>query len=212
MMLVVLASVGSSPADAAPIYLNIANISVDIGPGTSPGTFNNTFADGATIDKAIDAASATTWEFHSQEAHIFYMADVVGGGLELLFDFGIEYDISTLHFWNYVSEVFDVDNVAFTFFNAFNVQVGALAVQPALGLIPVGHRAQDIALAAPPNVRFVTAVLSGTNGWVDFHNIGFTAEVSQPTAVPEPSTFALMALGLAAAGTRWHRSRAQRTR
>jgi hypothetical protein len=156
---------------AAPVYLNDSNISVATGPGTSAGTFNNTFSNGATIGKVIDAPSAAAEEFHDQATHIWFTSDNAGGGLELLFDFGIEYDITTLHFWNYTSEDYDVDNVEFTFFNSANVQVGTLSVLPALGSSG-GIRAEDLVLAAPLNVRFVTAFLSGSNRQVDFQNIG----------------------------------------
>ncbi|SEN04916.1 DUF4457 domain-containing protein [Nitrosomonas marina] len=192
-----LISFSISTSIAAPIYLNNTNISVSVGAGTSPGSFNNTFNGGNTIDKVIDAPSATATEFHNQNTHIWYTANNVGGGLELLFDFGQEYDISTLHFWNYTSENYDVDNIDFTFFNSSNVQVGTLGVQPALGSFP-GILAQDIVLPAPLNVQFVTAFLTGTNRQVDFQNIGFTAEVSapRPAPVPEPGLISLLALGL----------------
>ena len=121
-----LACFATSTAMSAPVYLNIDNISVAVGPGTSPGTFNNTFSSGQTIDKVIDAPTADAEEFHNQTTHIWFTADEVGGGLELIFDFGQEYDISTLHFWNYTAEGFDVDNVDFTFFNQSNVQVGVI--------------------------------------------------------------------------------------
>lgn len=177
------------------LYLN------PVGAGTSPGTFNNTFDNGNTISKVIDAPSATAAEFHDQSTHIWYTAENTGGGLELLFDFNQEYDITTLHFWNYTSEGFDVDNIEFTFFNSLNTQVGSLAISPALGSSP-GILAQDISLAAPLNVQFVTAFLTGTNRQVDFQNIGFTAELSTPTeppvSVPLPGTLALVGLGLLA--------------
>jgi hypothetical protein len=200
LSLAALAAALSTGAQAA-VYLNKPLISVSVGAGTSPGTFNNTFANGQTIDKVIDAPSADAEEFHDQATHIWFTADAVGGGLELKFDFNQQYDISTLHFWNYNAESFDVDNVDFTFFNAANVQVGALSVMPALG-DPGGIEAQDIALAAPLNVRYVTAFLTGSNRQVDFQNIGFTAEVSAPPppAVPEPSTWAMMIMGFGAAG------------
>lgn len=197
-------------ADAA-LYLNKATgVTVVVGPNTSPGTFNNTFTNspGLTIDKVIDAPSADAEEFHDQNTHIWFTAAQQGGGLELLFDFQQEYDISTLHFWNYTSEDYDVDNIQFTFFNAANTQVGSLAVSPALGS-PGGIKAQDIALNAPLNVRYVTAFLTGTNRQVDFQNIGFTAEVSAPgTSVPEPASWALMISGFGMAGGLLRRRRA----
>ena len=198
----------------APIYLNESNISVSVGAGTTATTSNNTFSGGATINKVIDAPSATALEFHNQSTHIWYS----GGGLELLFDFGQQYDLTTLHFWNYTSENFDVDSIDFTFFDGGNSQVGMLSLEPALGSSP-GISAQDIVLAAPLNVQFVTAFLSGTNGQIDFQNIGFTASLSTdrceqnpqdpvcqstpPAAqVPEPSTLSLLALGLMALSRR----------
>lgn len=181
---------GMAPAHAQTVYLNQGNITVSVGTGTSPGTFNNTFADGATITKVIDAPTADAAEFHNQQTHIWYTANSVGGGLELLFDFGQAYDIQTLHFWNYDGEAYDVDSVSFKFFDVGNQQVGSLSVQPALGSSPAIY-AQDIALAAPLNVRYVSAFLIGSNRQVDFQNIGFTAVAS----VPEPDAFALVGVG-----------------
>ena len=187
------AFVGNS-ALGAPIYLNDQNITVEVGPGTSAGSFNNTFAGSSTINKVIDAPSADAVEFHNQTTHIWFTADQTGGGLELLFDFGQEFDLTTLHFWNFTSESFDVDNIDFTFFNSDNTQVGSLSITPALGSNP-GILAQDIVLPAPLNVQFVTTFLTGSNRQVDFQNIGFTGEISSPrpptTAVPEPGTLSL---------------------
>lgn len=184
----------AAPAGAA-TYLNQANITVQVGPGTSAGTFHNTFDGGATITKVIDAPSAAAEEFHNQQTHIWFTADAAGGGLELRFDFRAEYDLGVLHFWNYTSEDYDVDSVAFTFYNGANAQVGTLTLSPALGSSP-GIQAQDITLAAPLNVRYVTAFLSGSNREVDFQNIGFTAEVSAP--VPEPGALGMMGAGVLA--------------
>ena len=183
----------ASGSMAASSYLNQSNITVALGAGTSPGSFNNTFNNGATINKVIDAPSAVAEEFHDQVTHIWFTADQVGGGLELKFDFGAQYDINTLHFWNYTSEDYDVDDISFTFFNAGNSEVGTRSLSPALGSSP-GIRAQDITLAAPLNVRYVTVFLSGSNRQVDFQNIGFTAGVSAP--IPEPARWALMGMGL----------------
>ncbi len=193
----------SSCAMAAPVYLNQDNISVEVGDGTSNGSFNNTFSGGQTINKVIDAPSADAEEFHNQTTHIWFTANEIGGGLELKFDFGLEYDLTTLHFWNYTSESFDVDQADFTFFNRFNEEVGSLTIFPDLGTSP-GITAQDYVFGAPLNVQFVTAFLSGSNRQVDFQNIGFTAEVSPvqtpdpTTPVPAPAPLSLLALGMAA--------------
>lgn len=181
------------PVIAQTVYLNETNITVAVGPGTSAGDFNNTFSNGATIAKVIDAPSATAAEFHDQQTHIWFTADSAGGGLELVFDFQISYDISTLHFWNYNSESYDVDSISFTFFDAANQEVGSLAIAPAIGSSPAIY-AQDIPLAAPLNIRYVTAFLAGSNREVDFQNLGFTATVS---AIPEPQVLQILPLGLA---------------
>lgn len=186
------------------VYLNQANISVAVGAGTSPGDFNNTFSNGQTITKVIDAPSADAAEFHNQTTHIWFTADVVGGGLELVFDLGTSYDLQTLHFWNYDGEGFDVDTLSFRFFNAAGTDIGNLSLTPALGSSPAIF-AQDIALAAPLNVRSVTVFLAGSNRQVDFQNIGFTAQVS---AVPEPASAALLLLGLGGASAWLRRRRA----
>ncbi len=178
------------------VYLNKDNISVAVGAGTSAGDFHNTFNNGQTIAKVIDAPSADAAEFHNQTTHIWFTAAAVGGGLELVFEFGTSYDLQTLHFWNYDGEGFDVDNLSFRFYNASGTEVGSLALTPALGSSPAIY-AQDIALAAPLNVRSVKAFLSGSNREVDFQNIGFTAVMS---AVPEPASTAMLLLGLGAVG------------
>jgi hypothetical protein len=57
-------------------------------------------------------------------------------------------------------------------------------------------------------VRYVTALLTGSNNQVDFNNIGFTAELSDPdpdpdpdpTPAPEPATLALLGVALAGLG------------
>lgn len=190
----------ASPAVGAVYLWQGTPITVAIGSNTSAGTFNNTFNNGQTINKVIDAPTADAVEFHNQTTHIWFTADQPGGGLELLFDFQSEYDISTLHFWNYDGEGFDVDAIDFTFFNGANSQVGALSINPALGTSP-GQTSQDIVLAAPLNVRYVTAFLTGSNRQVDFQNMGFSAEVSIPApGIPEPATWAMLILGFGLVG------------
>ena len=180
-------------SDAAPIYLNSSNITVALGPSMAAEPFENQTT-AISLANVIDAPSADAGEDHiSPTTHVW----VSGGPLELVFNFGTEYNLNTLHFWNFFAEGFDVDNVAFTFFTAAGVNVGVLDVEPALG--GAGGNpifAEDYALSFPSNVQFVRALLTGTNDEVDFNNIGFTAELSNPTAIPEPATLTLFTLGL----------------
>lgn len=189
------------PAAASTVYLNYQNTTVAVGPNTSAGSSNNTFTLGKDITKVIDAETATSGEVHDQVTHIWYTFTSSSGFLELLFDFNTEYDITMLHFWNYDGEFYDVDNIAFDFFNAAGTQVGSTSLEPALGTSPTIF-AQDIPLVSPLNVKSVIARLSGSNGQVDFQNIGFTASVSVPVgpdpgAVPLPAGLPLLVGGLA---------------
>ena len=165
--------------------------SVALGSGMAAEPFaNQTTA--ISLANVIDAPSAVAGEDHiSPTTHVW----VSGGRLELVFDFGVEYDLSMLHFWNYFAESFDVDNIDFTFFDESMTLVGQLLnVEPALG--GAGGNpifAEDYALAFPSDIRFVNALLSGSNGQVDFNNMGFTGEVSP---VPEPGTALLLGFGL----------------
>lgn len=182
--------VGSFPSVVNAVYLNDQNISVSLGSSMAAEPFQNrtTLASLASI---IDAPSAAASEVHSQSTHVW----VSNGSLELDFDFGVEYDLTSLHFWNYFTEGFDVDNIDFNFFDSSNALVGSLLnVSPQLG--GAGSNpifAEDFALSFPSNVQFVNAVLTGSNTQVDFNNIGFTAELSQ---VPIPAAVWLFVTSL----------------
>lgn len=170
---------------AATVYLNKDNISVSVGPNTGAGSSNNTFSGGQTIEKVIDAPAADAVDDHNQTTHIWYSFSDPSDGLELIFDLGVSYDISTLHFWNYFGESFDVDQVDFSFFNSLGDLIGSETILPPLGS-STGNLATDITLVSPLNTRTVSAFLTGTNGQVDFQNIGFTAAVSDPNLDPKP--------------------------
>ena len=99
-VVVALVIVGMS-APAVGAYLNDSLISVTLGPShnADPEPFaNRTTA--ASLASVIDAPTATSTEFHTQSTHVW----VSGGQLELVFDFGAEYNLSLMHFWNYHSE------------------------------------------------------------------------------------------------------------
>ena len=197
-----LAATLMTPLMAQSVYLNNTNITVQLGPSMPPGNPFTNLGVAASLANVINAPSATASEFHSSPTTHVWVSD---RALELRFDFGIEYDLSTLHLWNYHSETYDVDNIDFTFYNGSNGLVGSLLnVAPLLGngtssdSTPIF--AQDYALSFPSRVRYVNAVLTGSNGEVDFNNLGFTAVVSVPNPIPEPETYALMLAGLGLLG------------
>lgn len=179
----------------ATVYLNNLNTTVSLGPGMPAEPFANRTA-AASLASIIDAPSAASSELHMQSTHVW----VSGRSLEIIFDFGSEYDLTTLHFWNYHAESHDVDDIDMQFFNASNVQVGSvLNIAPALGIGSTSDSmpifAENFTIAFPAGVRYVHAVLSGSNSQVDFNNMGFTGEVSDPAAVPEPASALLFSAG-----------------
>ncbi len=197
----------ATPAAAVPIYLNNTNITVALGASHNTHVANNPtngpFNDvtiARSLANIIDAPSATSNENHTSGGvgtHVW----TTNKPLELDFDFGTEYDLIALHVWNYFTEQYDVDNIVFTFYGAGRNLVGSLSAEPRLGnaggnpIIP-----ESYTLNFPTNVRYVNAVLTGSNGEVDFNNIGFTAELSIPSAVPEPATWAMMIGGFGIVG------------
>ena len=184
----------ASTAGAQSVYLNESNMTVSLGGSMMDAEpFANRGA-AESLASIIDLPSADAGELHNQQTHVW----VSGSTLDLDFDFGIEYDLGVFHFWNYHSEDFDVDEIDLTFYDASMTVVGTLDdVSPALGNStgfdsdPIF--AQSIALDFPSNARYVNAVLSGTNGQVDFNNMGFTGV---PSPIPEPATFASALLAL----------------
>lgn len=183
MLLAVVALVSSGAVWGETVYLNRDLITVTVGDGTRQGSFNNTFSAGNTLEKVIDAPTADAEEIHNQQTHIWFTAARPGDGLELIFDFGISYDIETVHVWNYTGEGYDVDEITFRFFDAAGQETGSIRIEPALGSAG-GIKAEDIPLKSPLNVRRVVAMLVGSNQQIDFQNIGFTARVSDPSRDP----------------------------
>lgn len=163
------------------VFLNDTNSSVELGETMDAEPFaNRSTAD--SLASVIDLPTADATELHNQSTHVW----VSGGQLELVFDFGAEYDLESFHLWNYVTEFYDIDRVDLEFFNDSMVSVGSFdVIDPVLGneegseFFPIVG--ESIAVGTPKNVRFVKAVFSGTNNQVDFNNAGFTGQLSATT-------------------------------
>ncbi|QEF96054.1 hypothetical protein Mal15_00800 [Stieleria maiorica] len=179
----------TSSGHAEMVFLNNSNATVALGASMAAEPFANR-STAASLASIMDLPSADATEFHNQSTHVW----INGGMLEVDFDFGTEYDLTSFHLWNYVTETFDVDRVELTFFNAAMTQVGDFSViDPIFGntqgseSFPISG--ETIAIGDPKNVQFVNAVFSGTNGQVDFNNAGFTGQIA---AVPEPGAIAML--------------------
>ena len=154
-------------------YLNIDNINVSLGPTMDVEPFRNV-STANSLRNIIDAPSPEAEETHNQQSHVWF----TGEELVLEFDFGAEYELTELHFWNYHTEQYDVDLVEFFFFDANDELVGWLDFTPDIG-VGVVQRAQDYTLNFPSRIQYVTAALSGSNSEVDFNNIGFTGNLGE---------------------------------
>lgn len=160
----------------AQVYLNDdAGVTVSLGPN-SVGDFVNVSTE-QSLANIIDLDAVTDAEIHSQSSHIWWSP----GALELLFDLGEEYRLSALHLWNYTGESYDVDTIDIDLFDVGNNFLGNVNLEPGLGVSGTGENgitgilSQDIALSAQLRVRYITVTVAGSNGQVDFNNMGFTA-------------------------------------
>ena len=83
-------------------------------------------------------------------------------------------------FWNYFGEGFDVDQIVLEFFDLNGELTGTYTVFPKAGETALGQNANDIVaetldLPAITRASRVAAVLSSTNGQIDFQNFVFRA-------------------------------------
>ncbi len=153
------------------IYFNEANMSVEFGPNTV-GTLNNT----SSVQNVIDAPSASSSEVHTQQSHIWH----TGEQLEVIFDIGEDHLITSIHFWNYTAENFDVDLIEVKFLDSESNNTGTLELTPSLGGTPIF--AEDFAVNPPVIAKSLEVVLKGSNNQNDFQNMGFTGmRINIPT-------------------------------
>jgi hypothetical protein len=161
------------------IYLNAANgLTVSVGPRSNP---SDRFVHVGALQSLANVISLdnneTDTEAQTQNEHVSWRPAPF---LELLFDLGDTYDLDAVHFWNYFTEQYDVDQVEFEFIDLANATVGNVTVTPATGVNSAGANSNTIVaktFTLAENIRFrrVTTLLSSTNGELHFNNIGFTA-------------------------------------
>ncbi len=178
LLAAITAALGFAAATAAaqPVYLNDdAGVTVALGASMPAEPFQNRTT-ASSLASIIDLDNASVADTHAQSTHV-WITDL---SLELDFDLGASYDLTTMHFWNYFTESFDVDDIDMIFFDEAGTEIGQiLDLAPSLSAgNPV--TAENIEIAFPSGVRFINMTLSGTNGEVDFQNIGFTGTLVPP--------------------------------
>ena len=144
--------------DTGAVYLKAPDISVALVPPT--------VLHQGEIANIIDAPSPTAADPHSDATHVW-----VKGTPELLFDLKADYQLETIHFWNYNTEGFDVDSIEFEFLNAGEEVISELTVTPQTGFENI--LAEDFPIDVS-GVRYVRATLTATNNEVEFQNMGFS--------------------------------------
>lgn len=167
--------VAATNAGAQGIYLSSVNMSVELGEGMAAEPFAN-LSTAASLENIIDLPTADSGELHTQAEHVW----INGGTLSVVFDLQGSRLLTDFHFWNYHGESFDVDRIELDFIGNEDSVVGSMVVEdPPLGngtgsdSDPIFADTFPINLGEP--VTEIRALLSGTNGQVDFNNMGFTA-------------------------------------
>jgi len=152
-------------------------VTVVVGPNSNPaGGFVNV-NEQQSLANVIDCLDINEGETHTQASHVWWNP----APLELIFDFGQEFSLRSIHFWNYFGEGFDVDQIDFVFFNSLNETTGTFTVEPRTGEKALGQNnnpivAETLPLPAGIQASRVAATLTSSNGELDFQNFVFRSD------------------------------------
>lgn len=122
----------------------------------------------SSLASVIDAASPTVFDRHTTSSHVWAEGETI-----FYFDLQADYELNAIHFWNFNEEGFDVDAIQFLFYDSSETLISQISVEPQIGFEDI--LAEDFAVDVD-NVRYVRAILTGSNGQVEFQNIGFSGE------------------------------------
>lgn len=167
--------VGSGQNCEVPIQLcpgNIPVVNVTLGPN-SVGGFVNVSPE-QSLANVINCLDPDEGEEHTQASHVWWS----GGDLELVFNFDVDYLVTTIYFWNYFTEQYDVDGIDFAFYDMQGMLQRSFSVLPRMGENAAGANANNIVAEEIPVEPFakgsrVVATLNGTNSQIDFQNMVF---------------------------------------
>lgn len=204
----------------AATYLNDdAGVTVSLG-ASNPGPdqeFVNV-SNAQSLANTIDVDNAADTEFHNQSTHVWY--NKTSDGLELDFNFGAEYDLSNLYFWNFYTEFYDVDQIDFILKDSTNTLIASPTLFPQIGTNLGSEEIPSVAYSFEyDEVQYVNAIFTGTNNQVDFNNIGWMGTLSDdetppvttppdgPSQVPLPAGLPLLLVGIGAFGLLRRRNR-----
>jgi hypothetical protein len=197
----------SSPGGAfvpglSPLANAINGAGFEYGAGALTYGNGNTVSNGQTVLPTVNPPS-TPWFTPGHYQGTAYLTRLEGdfGGSVVGFAFDQKYTLNGVYLWNYQEEfaglwygVRGLKNVTISLYDDITL-VGTQSVTFAQAADEYYNQAEFVALTETANVNGVTFTINsnqanGTNGFAGFGEVRFTA-------VPEPSTLAMLTAGLA---------------